>query len=183
MTRSRIVLLLLLVLVALAGCRGGAGEVATDPTSRLVVTFDDPRWTGEEVPVVGRCRDCRGQGMSPALRISGLPSSADEVVVEFNDLRVVDLARHGGHGTLSVATGGASEVVLPSVREETMDLPAGVRCVRPHRCGFYGHAPGAYKAPCGCGQGNEYVAVVSAVKNVDGKQRVLAEGRIRVGFF
>lgn len=157
--------------------------VQIDPGIQLEVEFRDAGWNGQDIPVAGRCSDCGGGGRSPALRVRGLPAEASEIIVEFNDLRIPDLAKNGGHGVLAVATGGLGEVMLPSVREETMSLPRGVRSVRKHRCDRYGHKPGAYKAPCGCGYGNEYVATVKAVRH-NGKQAVVvARTEIRLGFF
>lgn len=175
-----------LVLIAVGsfiGCAGSKQQLNIDPRVKLSVGFVDAGWNGVEIPVVGRCGDCGGGGRSPALSISGLPTEANEVIVEFNDLRIRDLAQNGGHGTLAVATGGKSEVIFPSVREETMSLPRGVRSVRKHRCVFFGHKGGAYKAPCGCGQGNEYVATVLAVHRTGDRTAVLAQVEVALGLF
>lgn len=180
MRRTRLFALILMGFIA--GC-GHQPQAASNPTATLSVTFRDAAWDGREVPVIGRCRSCGGDGRSPALLVGGLPPTADEVIVEFNDLRITDLARNGGHGAIGVATGGAAEVVVPSVREETMSLPRGVRCVSKHRCVFYGHKPGAYKAPCGCGHGNVYEATVKAVRREGGKTVVLASTRVALGIF
>ena len=169
--------------VILAGCSGSSPSVRLDPRIRLSVAFVDSRWNGEEIPVVGRCGDCGGEGRSPELRIGGLTADVDEVIVEFNDLRIRDLATGGGHGVLGVATGGRPDVVLPSVREETMVLPGGVRSVSKHRCGFYGHKAGAYKAPCGCGHGNTYVAVVKALRHEGDSTVVVAQQTFPLGVF
>jgi len=175
--------LLLAAFSLLLGCSGSKHSIQIDPTIHLVVEFCDAAWNGQDIPVSGRCGDCGGEGLGPEIRVSGLPAEADEVVFEFNDLRIRDLAKNGGHGALGVRTGGREEIVLPSVREETMSLPPGVRSVRKHRCVFYGHKAGAYKAPCGCGYGNEYVATVKAVR-IDGEQTVvLAQTQIRLGYF
>jgi hypothetical protein len=149
----------------------------------LEVQFVDAGWDGLEVPFSGRCGDCGGGGRSPALHISGLPAEANEVIVEFNDLRIRELATNGGHGTLAMFTGGRPEITLPSVREETMKLPRGVRSAGKHRCVLFGHKDGAYKAPCGCGQGNEYVARVMAVHREGKDRQILAEKTIAMGLF
>jgi hypothetical protein len=181
--RIMIACLLLIAAVGLVGCAGSGPVTQIDPTVQLTVSFHDPHWNGIEVPVSGRCGDCGGRGMSPALHIGGLPAQATEVTVAFNDLRIIPLSTNGGHGTLGVSTGGKSEVFLPSVPEESMSLPRGVRCVRKHQCAYYGHKAGAYKAPCGCGQGNEYEAVIRAVRRVDGKTTILAETKLALGVF
>lgn len=183
MLRPLVMTLILMALFALSGCAGSQQKLQIDPEVHLQVQFCDAGWDGLEIPVTGRCGDCGGGGRSPTLRISGLPPEANEVVVEFNDLRIPDLAKNGGHGTLAVATGGKEEVVLPSVREETMSLPNGVRSVRKHQCVFFGHKAGAYKAPCGCGQGNEYVARVMAVHRSGENSVVLAQKVIALGLF
>ncbi|MEZ4386170.1 MAG: hypothetical protein R3D98_01065 [Candidatus Krumholzibacteriia bacterium] len=172
-----------LLAACLIGCGGPDQTIALDPSVQLRVRFGDPAWDGLEVPESGRCRDCGGQGRSPALWIDGVPAAAEEIVVEFNDLRIPDLARNGGHGTLAVATGGQDRVFLPSVREETMSLPRTVRCVRPHRCVFFGHSAGAYMAPCGCGHGNRYAATVMAVRHDGERTVVLARTEISLGVF
>ncbi len=183
MVRSLSRVLVLIAIGSFIGCAGSKQELKIDPRIQLTVRFVDAGWDGLEIPFVGRCGDCGGGGRSPALRISGLPAEANEVVVEFNDLRILDLAKNGGHGTLAVATGGKSEVILPSVREETMSLPRGVRSVRKHRCVFFGHKSGAFKAPCGCGQGNEYEATVLAIRRHGENSVVLARTKIALGVF
>lgn len=183
MSKNLRLLLILGSLAFVAGCGGSQQEVRLDPKIQLKVEFLDAGWDGLEIPFQGRCGDCGGGGRSPTLRIGGLPAEANEVVVEFNDLRIKDLATNGGHGTLAVGTGGKDSVLLPSVREETMKLPQGVRCVRKHRCVFYGHKEGAFKAPCGCGQGNEYVAKVMAVHREGEKIKVLAQKEVPLGVF
>jgi len=183
MTRSLKTIPMIIVLAILIGCAASGESVRIDPTVRLTVEFYDAHWNGLEIPVSGQCGDCGGMGNSPALRIRGLPAEANEVIVEFNDLRIPDLAEYGGHGSLAVATGGRDWVVLPSVREESMSLPVGVRCVHKHRCVVYGHRAGAYKAPCGCGQGNEYVAVIKAVRRSGEDTVVLAVTEFALGIF
>lgn len=171
--------------VALVGCSSAPSTEAIrlDAPIDMTIEFVDPGWDGETIPVSGRCVSCGGHGRSPAMRVGGLPPEVNEIIVEFNDLRIKDLAKNGGHGTLGYATGGREEAYLPSVREETMSLPKGVRSVRKHQCVFYGHKSGAYKAPCGCGQGNDYVAVVKAVHREGDDIQVLARKTVPMGLF
>ena len=183
MSRGILTILTFTVLTALAGCAGSGQKAQLDPRVHLTVHFVDSGWDGQTVPAWGRCRDCGGEGLSPALRIGGLPPEATEVVVEFDDLSFLALSEDGGHGTLAIATGGLDEVVLPSVHEETMTLPQGVRCVRKHRCSPYGHEPGAFKAPCGCGNGNEYMATVMALRGRGDDEVLLAKTEIALGSF
>lgn len=175
--------LIILAFFVLSGCGSSSPPPKHEPQVNLTVQFTDAGWDGKVIPVDGRCRDCGGRGRSPKMRIGGLPAEANEVIVEFNDRRITDLARNGGHGALGMETGGLEEVVLPSVREETMSLPAGVRCVSKHRCVFYGHKAGAFKAPCGCGQGNDYWATVKAVRRDGDRTKVLAKIEIPLGLF
>jgi len=174
-------LAILALLPLLTGC--GEPDIKLDTEIDLRVSFVDSSWDGVAVPYAGRCRDCGGAGMSPALRIAGLPPEAHEVVVEFNDLSFLALSEDGGHGTLAMATGGAAEIVLPSLREESMKLPQGVRSLRKHRCSPYGHEPGAYKAPCGCGQGNVYAATILVMGRAGEKTVKLARTEIALGAF
>lgn len=181
----RFVLMLLVCLSPwiLAGCSGSGPAVRIDPDMELTVEFCDPSWNGDGIPTRGRCSDCGGEGPSPALRIGGLTDRVDAVVVEFNDLRILELRENGGHGAIGMDTDGQEEIILPSVREETMKLPRGVRCVHPHRCVQFGHKGGAYKAPCGCGYGNPYAATVLAIDREGDREFVVARTVIRLGSF
>ncbi len=183
MPRSIRVFLWLVLPALLCSCGGPRVPRPVPVVGTLDVQFVDSGWDGLEVPFSGRCGDCGGGGRSPALRISGLPAAANEVIVEFNDLRIRELATNGGHGTLAMFTGGRPEITLPSVREETMKLPRGVRSAGKHRCVLFGHKDGAYKAPCGCGQGNEYVVRVMAVHREGKARQILAEKTMAMGIF
>jgi len=153
-----------------------------DQVSRLDVSFASGAWDGATIPTVGICSDGQGKGMSPALRVRGIPSGADAVVVEFNDTGCHDLMEYGGHGAIWVATNGASEVVVPSIPERTLDLPEGVFMEHGHRAEGFG--PGAYLAPCSLGFGHLYEARVMAVlrRSPDGP-RLLAEAVLPLGLY
>lgn len=165
--------------VLLGGCASAPPE--GPPAAPLAVSFVDSAWNGSGVPEIGRCRRCGGGGMSPALRIENLPPGTTSVVIEFNDRSYEPMSRHGGHGAVRVMARNVSAVTLPSFRENTDRLPAGVVVVRPHRAVGYGK--GVYLAPCSCGSNNYYEAVVKAVAVREGRETVLATGKIELGQF
>jgi len=170
---------LVLTLAVLEGCGGtpGSGGPA------LTVRFADATWDGATIPRVGMCRRCGGEGMSPALLVAGVPTGAEALIVEFDDLSFEPLARFGGHGTLRVDCRGATEVRVPSVVEGTMSMPDGVRIERPHRAPVA--TPDGYLGPCACdGSRNLYQATVKAVvldPSPKRDHRVLSVARLRLG--
>ena len=170
-------------LLLLCGCVATSQYVAEENLVVLNVSFTDARWDGSSVPVIGRCKKCSGDGFSPELIVSNIPDGTNAVVIEFNDRDFQPLAANGGHGTIWVAVAGQTEIVVPSIPEETYDLPGGVQMEKKHRAPV--GKPGAYFGPCGCGRGNRYFAIVKAVKKSDqeGESRLLGEGIIELGRF
>lgn len=168
----------------LSGCGGTSGMMYSpvDDVGYLDVSFAAGPWDGATVPTVGICSEGQGKGMSPSLRVQGIPAEADAVVVEFNDTGCHDLMEYGGHGAIWVATEGRTEVVVPSIRERTLELPDGVHMEHAHRA--QGFAPGAYLAPCSLGVGHLYEARVMAVRRraPDGPQ-LLAEATVSLGVY
>ena len=150
----RFVLMLLVCLSPwiLAGCSGSGPAVRIDPDMELTVEFCDPSWNGDGIPTRGRCSDCGGEGLSPALRIGGLTDRVDAVVVEFNDLRILELRENGGHGAIGMDTDGQEEIIPAVGARGNHEAAAGecAACIRTDASSS-GHKGGAYKAPCGCG--------------------------------
>jgi len=168
----------------LAGC-AGTGAIIYTPTetvAELQVSFVDSSWDGTTIPVSGICKEGRGGGRSPSMRIGGIPSGADAIVVEFNDTGRPYLAEYGGHGAIWMATGGATELVIPSVQERSSELPAGVHMEHAHMAEGFG--PGAYLAPCSLGMGHLYVAHIMAVRRQGPEgPLLLAEASLPLGLY
>ena len=148
--------------------------------SPLIVEFTNPKWNGKEVPEVGICTLCGGEGNSPELKVSNIPDSANTIIVEFNDRDYSPLSYNGGHGSISIDCVKRNEVIVPSIPEQTFDVPKGVKTEHAHR------APkgnqGTYLGPCSCGYGNRYFAVIKAVFRSQGKDdKILAQKTIELG--
>lgn len=150
--------------------------------AELNISFDDPNWDGEKVPKVGQCRNCGGEGLSPALHIENIPLGADIIMVEFNDKSMPGLSKGGGHGAIRFKIKNKTEVVVPSIAEQTFDLPEGIEMESQHRAPI--GKPGAFMAPCGCGNENKYEATIFALKSTQSGQRLtMAKGKIFLGKF
>lgn len=155
-----------------AGC---AGTRNATPTATLLVTCTDAAWTAGGIPPSGRCRECGGDGLSPALAVRGVPAGTRWLEVRFVDVTAQGLGWPHHHGTLRVAVSGDDTASVPSVRERSTSLPPGVTIAANHGSG---HKPKVgYLAPCACDGNNRYVVTVSAT---DG-QRELARGRLELG--
>ena len=173
--------LFLIFVTFMVGCSDGKYQSAENVVE-LAVSFNDAGWDGETVPKAGQCHDCGGGGSSPALRVSNIPAGTDLVVVQFNDKSMPGLSRDGGHGAIRFRIDDQTAFVARSVPEQTFDLPEGVEMESQHRAPV--GKPGAYLAPCGCGNGNEYEATILALKSAaSGKNLVLGKGRIMLGKF
>ncbi len=161
-----------LVAIGLAACAGSGGN---RPTAALQISLVDPAWQAGSVPMAGRCRECGGGGMSPTLRVVGVPTTATELEVAFRDLTAHSLGQPHQHGALRMATAGQTIVTVPAVRERTSTLPAGVSIARHH-----GGGPSpriGYLAPCACDGNNRYEVLVTARRG----DTVLARGRLEIG--
>ena len=103
--------------------------VAAAPSSALEAKLADPAWDGVKVPEGQQCQKFGGQGKSPALAVSGIPSGASHLVLEFSD-RSYKPMDNGGHGKVAYAIeSGATSVTVPPVPGHTMELPAGFTMV------------------------------------------------------
>jgi hypothetical protein len=77
---------------------------------------------------------------------------------------------------------GKTEFSIPSVPEQTFDLPQGAEMESEHHAPL--GIPGAYMAPCGCGYNNKYVATILAIKSEkSGQKLLLGKGKINLGGF
>jgi len=156
-----------------------------DTVAPLRITFASPEWTGSAIPRGAQCRIQGGTVGSPGLVVDGIPPTATDIIVAFNDRSYPPLATDGGHGKVRVPVpAGAARVAVPSVPSESMTLPANVFIEAPHRGDVPGVARGAYLAPCSGGRGNTYEAQVFAVVRSPAKDvptMVVGEATIVIG--
>lgn len=94
------------------------------------------------------------------MRVKNIPPDADLIVVEFNDKSMPGLSKDGGHCAIRFKIKNKTEFVVPSIAEQTLDLPEGIELESQHRAPL--GKPGAYMAPCGCGNENKYEATIIA---------------------
>ncbi len=104
---------------------------------------------------------CGGDGKSPELKISNIPETANTIIVEFNDRDYAPLSENGGHGSISVQCLNTKTAIIPSIPEQTFDVPNTTTIEHAHRAPK--GKPGAYLGPCSCGYGNRYFAVIKAI--------------------
>ena len=174
--RLAIVVSALLFLVASVGLHPAFAE------EELTVEFSDPAWNGNKIPKGQQCKKFKGNGATPALKVSNIPAGANAIIVEFNDASFNKLSYDGGHGKVGwkIAAGGG-EAMLKPVPGGTDDLPEGTWLVKKNRATGAWTSPG-YLPPCSGGRGNTYKAEVIAVR-MDGDDiaEELAEGEITLG--
>lgn len=148
----------------------------------LNVSFADTKWNGIEVPDGQQCKMFSGNGTSPSLKISNIPTGTNAILISFND-KTFKMNDNGGHGIVGIwIEEGQSSIIVPSVEGESNDLPKGMFIEEKFRSNR--GEDGAYLPPCSGGRGNEYDATIRAVfkaKDVGGYSTLLAEGIISLG--
>ena len=154
--------------------------VLSSPLAALEVELADPAWDGVKVPEGQQCQKFGGDGKSPALAVSGIPSGASHLVLEFSD-RSYPPMDQGGHGKVSYAIeSGATDVTVPRIPGHTMELPAGFTLVEAQKAPQWDKA-GAYLPPCSGGRGNEYYVTVKAVHQMGDETHELASASVEMG--
>jgi len=165
-----------LAILCFFACSDSKYESAEN-VAELTISFNDPSWDGADVPKRGQCTNCGGEGLSPPLLVKNIPENADVLIVEFKDKTM-----NVFHGAIRFPISEKMEFVIPSVQEQTMDLPPGAELESVHNAPIGG--PGAYMAPCGCGYRNKYVATIRALKSENsGQKLLLGKGKIKLGRF
>jgi hypothetical protein len=150
--------------------------------AELTISFIDSKWDGKKVPKSGQCQNCGGEGFSPALLVRNIPKNTNYLIAEFNDKSMPSLSKGGGHGAIRVQIPPKTEFVIPPVKEQTFDLPAGVETESEHKAPL--GKSGAYMAPCGCGNENNYEVTIMAVQSEQtGQGLLLGRGKIKLGEF
>lgn len=154
--------------------------VAAGPLAALEAKLADPAWDGVKVPEGQQCQKFGGQGKSPALAVSGIPSGASHLVLEFSD-RSYKPMDNGGHGKVAFAIeSGATTVTVPPVPGHTMELPAGFSVVEAQKAPTWDKA-GAYLPPCSGGRGNSYYVTVKAVHKQGEETHDLGSAVVELG--
>ena len=145
---------------------------------KLTLSHTDPAWKDGkgDVPQIGICRarGDGGKGMSPSIKVTGIPTGTVKLELHFTD---EDWSGEGAHGVVGfkVPT-GSNSVIVPSFKGETDKLPANIEALSSHEGTML--AGGVYLGPCSGGQYHDYTVYVYA-KNADGKK--LAKGKLPLG--
>ena len=163
----------------------GSALVSTPALSAdLSVTFADAAWNGKRIPSGQHCKKFGGNGSTPPLSVSGIPSQANAIIVEFNDKSYNTLSYDGGHGKVGfLIQEGTSEATLNPVPGGTKELPEGTWLVAKNRARGDWTSDG-YLPPCSGGKGNKYTAEVLAVVIDPESKKIkdtLAKGKITLG--
>lgn len=145
--------------------------------AELKIVHSDPEWqdgTGE-VPDKGKCRRHGGEGWSPSLKISGIPSTAKSMKLMFTD---DDWGSEGGHGKFSVALTGQTTIEIPPIGGKADHLPPNVTGGNGHHCSSCFEKD--YLGPCSGWKGHTYRVNIYA-ENAEGE--TVAKGTILLGSF
>jgi len=168
--------LIFLAIICLMACSDRTYK-SGERVIKLNISFVDPEWDGKKVPKSGQCTNCGGEGLSPPLLVKNMPPDTDALIIKFRDKSMaVD------HGAIRFQISGKTKLAIPSVPEQTFNLPQGTETESEHNAPV--GLPGAYMAPCGCGYNNKYVATIMAIKTEKSGQNLLVgKGKIKLGRF
>lgn len=167
-----------------------ATQVAVEPTlvqdtpGNLELELSDPDWNGETVPEGQQClREGGEEPSTPEIRVSKLPQGTDTILLEFSD-RDFSPMDNGGHGKIGyLVSGGATEVLIPSIPGHSFELPAGFFIIHEHLASSFDRA-GAYMPPCSGAAGHAYYVTVKAAQLLsmdDAEFLVLDQGTLDLG--
>lgn len=167
----------------LSGCAAGKYKPVAQLSS-LDVSLADALWDGKTVPKGQQCNRFSGQGQTPVVQVKNIPAEANAVILEFSD-RDASHMDNGGHGMIGYKIEkNIGEVLVPSVKGHTFDLPQGFFLVSAHNNPSWDTA-GAYMPPCSGGRGNRYYVTVKAVYDApEGQEsKLLAKGQTNLGSY
>lgn len=135
-----------------------------------------PPWDGKNVPAGQQCKLDGGNGKTPPMTVSGLPTGTAWILVEYNDKSYAPLSTKGGDGSIGYKSSGSS-AKLPAMPGMTDKLPGGAWVVKKARStGNY--ASNGYLPPCSGGRGNNYSADVKAISAAG---KVLEKVTVKIG--
>jgi hypothetical protein len=169
-TLSKTLFLIAIALIFTEDVASDTSDAAPEP-GRLGVSFTDLMWDGKTVPKGKQCQRFGGRKPStPPLTIKGLPPGTNAIIMEYSD-RSYPPMDNGGHGQIGYEIPeGMKEVIIPSVRGHSFDLPEGFFTVAPHQAPGWDKA-GAYLPPCSGGRGNSYYVTVKAAHRSSGDSK------------
>jgi len=152
-------------------------------TEYLKVKFTDMSWNGTQVPSGQQCLKFGGENpATPRLTVSDIPEGTTAIVMEYSD-RAYKPNDNGGHGKLGYKVKPKTkEVIIPSVKGHTFELPPQFFSVAVHR-GAGWDKEGAYLPPCSGGNKHPYYVTVKAVQQAGGKMAVLAKTVVEMGVY
>lgn len=171
-------------IAAFFGTSGTTSALAeTSADNALSVRLNDALWDGKSIPDGQQCLRFGGEKpATPPLKISGIPTSTNLLILEYSD-RSFEPMNHGGHGRMAYALSRpAQSVELPAVPGHSFELPTGFISLGEHRNPKWDKA-GTYMPPCSGGKGNAYYVTVQAVHYDGFKTEVLAKTVLEMGLF
>lgn len=157
-----VLLPIILFFVCFPACAGKYQKAEHIDT--LGVYFEDPLWDGVSIPLGQQCVLSGGNGSTPSLIVSNIPSSANILIFKYSDQDSIAMDE-GGHGILGFhVPKNMDRITVPSVPGNTFDLPPGFFLIQPHRrqepvLGL----KGAYLPPCTNDSDHHFYVTVSAV--------------------
>lgn len=145
----------------------------------LDVKFVDAKWDGMKIPTGQQCQKFGGQQpATPALKVSGIPAGATELVFEYSD-RDFEKMNNGGHGRIQYSlSSSVSDLEVPSVPGHSFELPMNFTSIEAHRSPGWDKA-GAYMPPCSGGKSHAYYVTVKALK----ADQVLSQTVLELGTY
>jgi len=172
------------LLLSTAFCITTASAYET-PTSikSFNVEFADASWNGINVPAGQQCFKFGGKNpLTPRLKVSDIPMGTTAIVMEYSD-RAYKPNDNGGHGKIGYQVSPETKnVIIPSVKGHTFELPPEFFSVAVHR-GVGWDKEGAYLPPCSGGSGHPYYVTVKAVKQQGKDMTVLAHKLVEMGVY
>jgi hypothetical protein len=166
----------------LAACQTtGNYTPVSENLPKMTVAFTAAPWDGKTVPADQVCSRYGGKASTPAMKVTGIPTEANAIIVEYNDRNYSPLSYDGGHGKIGYWTNGATSLDLQSVAAESDDMSGNAFVEQRHRGRMQ---VSGYLPPCSGGRGNAYFAEVKAVykAKAEGEEsKLLAVGHIELG--
>lgn len=144
--------------------------------SGLSVSFMEPTdWNGEIIPAKQLCRYWGGQGGTPALYVTDIPSETNLIIMEINNLDEPALAERGGLGSIGFYHNGEPTAVLLPIPGETHSLPSFAFKEKASRVNSA--KPYPYTPPC-IKKNQLYAVTIKAVKRTGSfdKQKTIPLG-------
>ena len=161
-------ILQLLICISLSGCAYLKQPVFLKQKQEPVITqqklnveFVDINWGGQLVPNGQQCQKYGGKGASPSLKVKGLTSQANAVLVTFSDKSKWVMGK-GSNGKIGIRIKpNQRQVYIPSIKENVTTLPKEMFSIDSYSRKF--RIDGVYLPPCSKGKKHDYFATVESV--------------------